>query len=288
MPGDAAFLTSSTPGVKQRPSVLEVYALYGYEPSKLPEEFEDHESEKFNITPAIIEKSKKALEEFFDNENPRGANPIIKVSEDVKLRLGYIETTPVRSVLELGFYKKLEDPLTVDVNCIRDNHVNFPEGFWSINRRFITEGLRGRNIGTMLLKILEHGIEHVANKDEITQTVEIQARQVEVLNWALKNGYMPATDLDKRKIDLLYAGDTSIMITTDPSWGNGQSGRERRLGAIYSIAELQEVAKKQGLGDLTPDQIRHLDLLKLFPKEGSPYIEGAMTIILKKEIKPRT
>ena len=75
------------------------------------------------------------------------------------------------------------------------------------NPSFVSEEYRGQDIGSKMLQILEQGIQYIAEIGKKPQVLEIDARQLGIINFAFKNGYRLATKEDQDALKLIYAGD---------------------------------------------------------------------------------
>jgi hypothetical protein len=164
----------------------------------------------------------------------------------------------------------------------RDTQDHNPK--WVLVHRFVAQESRGQKIGSRILKVIEECIQHIADKNNKSQTVIIDAYQLEIISFAQKNGYVPATEEDRVNADTILSGDRSKVIVADaPAQPNHSA---KRQNFIYSVDKLREAAEAREMGDLTKEQIE-ARLGELMDNDFYSHKKNALVINFKKEIKPK-
>jgi GNAT superfamily N-acetyltransferase len=156
---------------------------------------------------------------------------------------------------------------------------------WVMVHRFVAKEYRGQKIGPKMLKIIEQCVSHIAERSKKMQTIVIDAYQLEIIDFALKNGYIPATEEDKANAQAVLSNDRSGFIIADAPAQPNHS--EQRQNFIYSLDKLKRAAEVRELGDMTKAEIES-KLGDLMENDFYAHKANALVINFKKEIKPKT
>lgn len=270
-------------GANFRPTLNEMYALYDYKPTKeVLNEKVEQKFLTFEWNPDQIKQIHKALNKILDIgiNSYKDVSEVISFGNDLEFEVKYLRSGTDQT-LKTRFYLDENSIAEFEFTQISDSN---SDTNWTLTHRFVSEEYRGQDIGSKMLQILEQGIQYIAEIGKKPQVLEIDARQLGIINFAFKNGYRLATKEDQDALKLIYAGDRSkILITTAPELKNND---DQKHGFIFSIEQLQKIAQDQGMGNLSPEQIWGLDLNKLFPGNSYEYLSHALTIVFKKEKQP--
>ncbi len=269
---------------KPKLSLEQFYALYGYKPTRA----DDVKNAQRNIlgfswTPENMEKIYAAFYKTMDRVAEKDfsyTSDMVRFENNINFKV-ICSKSDLTYKLGLSIFGS-EGDLVSEFDCICS--LDIPD-HWELSHRFVKEQYRGQEIGSKMLKIMEMTVKHEARNNHRDQVLEINARQLGVANFALKNGYEFGTEKDKDNFNLVCRGDRSkILIATAP----GARGDDiERQGYIYPVNNLQEIAKNQGRGNLNPEEIWALDLNDFFSPRGLVHSNEALKIVFKKKITPQ-
>jgi hypothetical protein len=107
----------------------------------------------------------------------------------------------------------------------------------------------------------------------------LDARQLGVINFALKNGFHAEGQADRKNLEMVYRGDRSkVMIVTVQGVPPDQIIRP---GFIFSLDSLHDRSS-----DLSAADIENMNLTTVRPANMTEYIASSITVRFIKEKKP--
>lgn len=97
--------------------------------------------------------------------------------------------------------------------CYRDDE----SPRWELAHRLVNNKFRGQGIGQEMLTLMERTIHEEATRTGEAQEILIPARQFEVINFALHNGYAPESSEDYDRLKKILSDDDSEFTVGSPT-----------------------------------------------------------------------
>ncbi len=266
--------------LEKLPKMQELYQAYGYEQP----ETEMVEQETVNL--------KTNMDQIFQisHQAARFAFKEIAPLENIA------ETTPLGE-LEMGInvYRGSESGLrTIRFNLnkagAKDRVASFfiqqdseNENNWDLGHRLIEPQYRNQNLGTKMLELVESGVQQMADLKNENQELSLEASQIGVILFALKNGYQPAEPEDLARLKEVLKGDKDKYFLTT---GKGYQRDGRQVpGYIYERQKITEAVKEAGQ-EVSPQELEKFNLDNIFYGDPDAYFNNSVKIKLVKNFTP--
>ncbi len=265
---------------KARPTLEDLYALYDYKPP------ESLTQKKIEFTSLQVKEMSETLNKVLDMSMfEQGGFQRTRFANKTAFEVRYMK---VDGTIQIRFFSAAGN-LVASFDC-GNKKLGLIAGFkentqnWVLTHRLVSEEYRGQEIGSKILQVIENGVQHVSDRDQKVQTITIVAKQLGVINFALKNGYRPATPQDESNLNLIYSGDRSqVLVTTNPKLSLGD---QERPGFVYSIPQLKKYAHRQRKGALTTEKLEKLDVKKFLGSSFDSHVLCALNVVFVKEKQP--
>jgi len=86
------------------------------------------------------------------------------------------------------------------------------EDRWNMRHRVVRKGYRQKKFGTHMLKIFESILTERSKQSGRPQILELNVAQMDVLWWALKNGFEPADTTERERVQKFLDGASNLVI----------------------------------------------------------------------------
>lgn len=114
---------------------------------------------------------------------------------------------------------------------------------WSMGHRFVLEKFREQGIMGHLVQLMEQQIAERASQKRITQEIEVEVAQADVLVFLLKRSYEPVKEDDEERIRTFFQGDSRLAIVTPIIDGKPVTSKQ------WYIVEKDKLFRADGMQD---------------------------------------
>ena len=131
------------------------------------------------------------------------------------------------------------------------------------------DALRGQGVGSQLLEAVEGVTSGMAKGFKEDFTLEIEARQLGMLGFAMKNGFAPKEG-DVEDLKQIYAGDSDLIVETSKGYPNDVDGG-KRPGFMFSKKDVRRQMSmiQETERDFSDDEVqKQIDRLGAHDQEG--------------------
>ena len=155
---------------------------------------------------------------------------------------------------------------------------------WDLSHRLVEEKYRGQEVGSCMLGFLEGVIQDAANASNTPQECVIGARQLDVILFAMRNGYRPKTEEDTANLKAILTGSEKDAFLVTTALGHESLGAKRRPGYIFKREVIAEKLKDQRGGDtIANDDKKIIDRALIALNEGGDVDPEALELIFYKD-----
>ncbi len=258
-------------GISRVPSLDELYKAYKYSPP--PEE-------KANTL--NIDLPSTAVDSLV-----KEAQTLLCLSDaSIKSNKQNVRIPLSTAVVELDIYGGFEDnniifkitlitsKIVADFRCERRTPV------WTLTHRWVDPKHQGQKLGSIMLSLMEQCLAKFAAENGNTQNMIIEARQISVVLFALKNNYLPLGLVDRRRLQQLFSISNELMLTTGVAYREDGGNLP---GFIFQKDIVLRVATEYHNRNVSEDEIPQLNIPQIFYREPAAFINSGYTI---KFIKP--
>jgi|GEM_PF-5252830 len=207
----------------------ELFDRYGYKPPEAPRQ--TREALDLRMSAAVQQEIVAAL-------SPDVSQHLAMSREDRYQHSKFVTTPLVKDIEALSYVRESGDADKTQVSVslqrrdpARKSDRNYtPERIasffcyrdaessqWELAHRLVNNKFRGQGIGQEMLGLMERTIHEEATRTGEPQEMLIPARQFEVINFALHNGYAPKSDEDHERLKKILSGDDTEFTVASPT-----------------------------------------------------------------------
>lgn len=236
----------------------ELFDRYGYKPPEAPRQA--REALDLHMTPAVQQDIVTALSADVSQH--------LAMSREDRYAHSKFVTTPLDGGIEVMNYVREsgnvdKTHVSVDIqrrDPARKNDRNYtPEKIasffcfrdaegsqWELAHRLVNNKFRGQGIGQEMLGLMERTVHEEATRTGEPQEMLIPARQFEVINFALHNGYAPESSEDYGRLKKILSGDDSEFTVGSPTGYRTDGGTlagflvDRKKLAAWQASKFEE------------------------------------------------
>jgi GNAT superfamily N-acetyltransferase len=273
------------------PHTSEVYAKYGYSPEQ-PTEQETAPSIEINweeLNARVIAASTEVLSAESDVENRVVVDVGNGVSLEVAKRPHYFseqyDTSWPAFTMKLQQTQENDDgeestTTIADFHCYQnqDGHE------WYMGHRLVDPRYRSQGVGTKMIGLIEVSVQEYANHTGEPQTITIDAGQVGVISFGIRNGFLPRSETDMGRVERILSGNKGLIVQTGVVFGEDGGWAP---GMVFEREDI-ETAYKWIHDEDPPEGIKWTqnNVNAAFSWDPAEVIGRSLRLDLSKELKP--
>jgi predicted GNAT family N-acyltransferase len=273
--------------LEKLPKIDELYQAYGYDRPKT-EQREKKEPVEFNVNEKLCQQVGQITLESLnqDLQSIQGSYQEKLDINDLSMEIAtFLGGDSGRRTIRYNLEKpeKAEEDNSEKIASFFIQQEIENQNNWDLGHRLIETPYRGQDLGNKMLKLIESSLQHIADQKNQDQQLNIEASQIGVFLYALKNGYMPENQEAETKLkQILNVNKEKYFVAT----GVGYTEDGRLIpGYVYDRQKVVKDAEKEDI-EVSPDELEDFDLNQIYARDPDEYFHASERINLVKKFVP--